>query len=271
MRRRVSLPLLTVGVILSIGLFHLSGFLHPVEDAGRFALLPVVRVFATIGQRLGRALAPRRTHVELETRNRELEARFVAQRVDAVRLRALEDENASLRKLAGFLGRSGYDHVAANIIARTMEGRRALFLIDRGARDGLETGMAVVVEDGVFVGKITSLREHVSVVTLVSDTESRIAASVSGRTGLAGLIQGEGNGVARLTLVPQSVRLTPNDMIVTAGTEEKIPPHLAIGLVNHIEGPPTDPFQTASLEPLAPAATLRIVAVLRPSVFRPNS
>ena len=143
-------------------------------------------------------------------------------------------------------------------------------VIDRGARDGLQIGMAVIAGDGIFVGKISALEEDVSTILLVSDHASRIASARAGTHTLFGIVEGEGNGVARLTLVPQAQTLAQNDIIVTAGTEEKIPGDLAIGLVNDVQGQPTDPFKTATIEPLARPDTLGLVVVLRPAVLRPK-
>lgn len=131
--------------------------------------------------------------------------------------------------------------------------------------------MALVAEEGIFVGKITELRERVSRVTLVSDEGSRIAAATAGRDQLIGLVEGLGNGTAELTLIPQQIELVPDDIIVTSGTEEKIPANLPIGLVNVIEGQPTDPFKRASIEPLLNVDQLGLLLVLRPTVLRPDS
>lgn len=268
MTRRSSV-VLAAGALFGIAILHVSGVLRPAEDAGRWALLPVARIFGAAGRSVGSLLQARQGTAALEDRVRELEAQLASASVDAVKLRALEDENQSLRKLAKFLAQSGFDHVPAQIISRTSDLQRATILVDRGAADGLEAGMAVVANDGIFVGKITTLREHVSVVTLIADGQSKVAAARAGVPGLVGLVNGEGNGVARLTLVAQSVPLAVNDLIETAGTEEKIPPHLALGLVNHVDGVPTDPFKSASLEPLADVSRLSAVAVLRPSALRP--
>ena len=107
-------------------------------------------------------------------------------------------------------------------------------------------------------------------VSLLADSQSRVAAARSGTPGLIGLVQGEGNGVARLDLVPRSTSLAMNDLIETAGTEEKIPPHLALGLVNHVDGVLTDPFLSASLEPFADVSRISLVAILRPAALRPS-
>jgi rod shape-determining protein MreC len=270
MRSRTKAVLvLCVAIVLAIVL-RLVGALAPIEGAARVVLLPVVRLSASIGGGIGSLLHRDPEAPELREKVTELEARLSSLTVDYVRLRALEEENRSLQALTEYLTESGYDHVAARVIARSGDPQTATVLIDRGSRDGIETGMAVIVGEGIFVGKVTSLKERVATVTLVSDERSRIAAAKSGEHRLLGLVEGRGNEVAHLTLVPQAEDLKPDDVIVTSGTEDKIPADLVIGLVNDIDGKPTDPFKNAALEPLVQSDRLSLVAVLRPTALRPG-
>ncbi|MBU1349081.1 rod shape-determining protein MreC [Patescibacteria group bacterium] len=270
MKGRTRIAIIVAAIVFGTAILRVAGALQPVEDLLRTVTLPIGRVFASLGTGVRDAVWTAPDVAHLEERNTELEARLTALAVDYVRLRSLEEENRSLRALTGFLDRSGYDSVPARIIARSADPRDATILIDRGSRDGVETGMAVVADEGVFVGKVTSLKERIATVTLVSDVRSRVAAASPGRGSLFGLVEGSGNRVARLTLVPQQVALASDDVVVTAGTEEKIPPNLLIGLVNDVEGKPTDPFKSASLEPLANIDRIDLVIVLRPEALRPS-
>jgi rod shape-determining protein MreC len=270
MRPRTTSLLIVAGVIGVVIFFRLIGVFSPLEGLFRAALLPVARGVSAIGSAVGGAVRPNPDAPVLKARVAELEARLTSISVDYVRLRALEEENRSLQSLTGYLRQSGYDHVPARVIARSIDPRSATILIDRGSKDGVETGMAVIVGEGVFVGKVTALKERVSTVTLVSDEESRIAASLAGEHRLVGLIEGRGNHVARLTLVPQAEKLAVDDIIVTAGTEDKIPADLVIGSVNAIDGKPTDPFKSAALEPMVQSDSLNLVSVLLPTALRPE-
>jgi rod shape-determining protein MreC len=269
--RRSTIAVLAVGGIVAIFLLSVSGILHGIESSAQWLLMPIVRVFSAGGSVVGSKLAPAPAASDLQQQNADLETKLTQVTVDYVHLKSLEDENASLRQLTKFLDTTGYDEVSARIIARNSDAHTAEVMIDRGSRDGLELGMAVVAGSGVLYGKITQLSEHVATVTLVSDERSRVAATVAGQhETLTGLVLGEGNGVARLTLIPQAVAIKQNDVIVTAGTEEKVPANLAIGLVNDVEGAATDPFKSATIQPLARFGSVNLVAVLRPEVLRPN-
>ncbi len=259
---------MAVGILVLL-LLKISGLLKPLEDGMRFVLLPAGRWMSSAGAGLRNVFLGSPDYENLKQRNQELEQRLISLAVDYVKLRSLEEENKSLTTLVKFVQDSGYDAVPARIIARNPDPLGASILLDKGARDGVETGMAVVVGQGIFVGKVTGLQERVCTVTLISDISSRVAAASIDQNELIGLVEGRGNNVARLTLVPQAVELKSDDVIVTAGTEDKIPADLLIGLVNEVEGKPTDPFKNVWLEPLAKIERIDLVLVLRPAVLRP--
>lgn len=256
-------------VILIIGgfallLLALAGFIPPVREGLRGGLLPFVRATSAAGSGISRLFRMDKDARTANERADEVEARLRAVTVDYVRLRALEEENRSLRAQAQFIGETGLRTVGARVISRALRNDTAAVTIDRGSRDGVEVGQAVVTDEGLFVGKIFTLGEHTSSVLLVTDVRSRVAAAAAGTQRLAGVVEGRGNGTARFTLIPQALELDRDDVIVTAGTEDKVPANLVLGLVNDVSSQPTDPFKSAAIEPLAPIDRLDLVSVIVP-------
>lgn len=200
-----------------------------------------------------------------EERVQRMEVRLASLAVSSARLAALEEENALLREQAKVSPQSGFELIGAQVVSRVTEPDQSVLVIDRGRQDEVEVGQAVLAGDGVVVGKIISLTERTATVQLVTDPRSRFASTLSGETRLLGVVEGRGNGAARMTYIPASQPIKKDQIVVTAGTEEKIPPHLPIGLVNAVEGKNTDPFVSAILEPLLPLDRLRVVSVLRPA------
>lgn len=238
-----------------------------------FALILIVPSFRSFVQRISvsvgasiatfvqRARSPgTNSQAELDQRWRERVAGLV---VDQARLAALEEENQLLRQQAHVVAASGFETIGAQVLSRFMTPDRAVILIDRGQSDALEIGQAVLAGDGMFIGKIASISLHSATVELVTDPRSRVAATLSGETKLLGVVEGRGNGAARMTYIPASQAIKKDQIIVTSGTEGKIPPHLPLGLVNAVEGKNTDPFVSAILEPLLPFDRLSVVTVLR--------
>ena len=161
---------------------------------------------------------------------------------------ALEAENKLLRAQAKFAQTSGYDQVGALVINRELGTLRGRLTIDRGASDHVEVGQAVVTGEGIYIGRIRSVETRVASVELLSDSDSRVAAATMNGDSLVGVVEGRGNGASALTYIPSSINLSNDQIIVTAGTEEKIPPYLPLGIINSINRTPKDPFYNASVD-----------------------
>lgn len=247
--------------VVAVAVLFLAGLFRPLGELARHITLPIARVLSGWSS----AVSEVNDH-----RIGELESQLAALAVDYVRLKGLEEENSTLRAQARFLDRSGYDSVGARVISRDVSGKRALLVIDRGKDDSLELGQAVVTDQGVFIGKISEIMDRVATVELVTDPRSRVAASLQVDGQLSGVIEGRGNGAAVLTYIPSSESLVADQLIVTAGTEDKVPGNLPIGVVNTVEGKPTDPFMNATIEPIVSLNRIVFVSILRPTAFRPR-
>lgn len=252
----------TVAVIICLGLiFVLTGVLRPFGAAVRWATKPGIEVLARASERL-RGLLGRSSASEAALR--DIEARIAREGVDRVRLGALEEENRALRTQLHFLETSGYESIGARVISRDLQNGRMHFLLDRGTQDRVEVGQAVVTEEGVFVGKILNVKERISILEVFTDPDARTATSASTRPHLVGVVEGRGNGAALLTYIPPSEDVKKDDILVTSGTEEKVPGNLPIGMINRVNGKSTDPFLTAAIEPLVGLNRLAMLSILQP-------
>ncbi|MDP3793685.1 MAG: rod shape-determining protein MreC [Candidatus Uhrbacteria bacterium] len=264
---RPSRLLMIIGLCCLTLFLVLAGWLHSVGDLARRATLPAVRFVSKNAAAV--FLSRSSSNVSLSPEEvRTLESRLTRLAVDYTRLKALEEENKALRLQTKFLTSSEFDSVGAHIISRDLRDERALLLIDRGLQDHLEIGQAVITDEGIFIGKIYSLKERVATVELFTDPHSRVAAALAGEQRLIGVVEGRGNGAARLTYSPSSEKIQTDQIVVTANTQDKVPQNLPLGIVNAVLGKPTDPFLSAAIEPLVHLNQISLVSVLRPSVFR---
>lgn len=271
MTRRAKAALAVCSAFFLVAGLHASGVLVPFEELLRSLFAKPASLLSSFGGGISDRWQQAGSLGECREQLTDLESRLSSLSVDYVRLRALEEENAVLRKTLAYAQSQGYDAVMAQVISRSITPDRAYFLIDRGSRDGLENGMAVVTGEGIFLGKITTIRERTSIVTLTADPASRVAVSMPGKHKLIGLVEGRGNGTAEVTLIPQQEAIQTNDILTTSGTEDKVPADLVVGLVNQVVGQPTDPFKRASLEPVVHSESVEIVSVLRSQALRPSS
>jgi rod shape-determining protein MreC len=249
------------GLVCLALLFLLTGIAKPIGNAVRFLTRPLVNGASRAAQGV-RAWAGRSAATEADLR--ALEQVIAQGAVDRARLQALEEENRVLQAQAHFLQTSKRDGIGAHVVSRDLQRGRMHFLLDRGTRDGVEIGQAVITGDGVFVGKVLNASESTSILEVFTDPDARTAASPGTRPHLVGVVEGRGNGAALLTYIPPSEVLKKDDLLVTAGTEEKVPGNLPLGIINRVNGKPTDPFLTAAIEPLVSLDRLTTVAILKP-------
>lgn len=262
MARQKSFAFIIVVAIVSC--LMIVSFFRPLRSGLLWMLSPFANGVSRVGGAMERVLRIDRDAKSANERVDELESRLRAQTIDYVRLRALEEENMSLRAQANFITERHFQTVGARIISRSIGFQTAVVTINRGSADGIESGQAVTAEDGVLIGKIESVDERISTVLLLSDMRSRVASSISGDDRTAGVLEGKGSDVVRLSLIPQAMPLERDRVIVTAGTDERIPANLPIGLVNDVESQPTDPFKEASVELLVSSDRLELVSVVIP-------
>ncbi|TAL20679.1 rod shape-determining protein MreC [Patescibacteria group bacterium] len=194
---------------------------------------------------------------ELETeRNRLI--------IENSKLRDLQSENETLRRLLAFKKKTEALLLPAQVIAGSSEPDLHTLEIDAGSDDGVAVGDAVISADGLAVGKIREAGANTSRLELLTDRNSRFAAALLGLAArsVIGVVEG-GHGTAMIMrLIPEDVSVSLGDTVVTSGLEAGIPRGLLLGRVESVKKEANEPFQTASLSPLLDLTALSVVAVI---------
>lgn len=168
-----------------------------------------------------------RENAQLQVENRELRATTQG-------LRDVEHEVNRLRHALNYRERSVFKLIAAEIIARDSSSWWRTVTINRGKRDGLQTDMPVVTDEGL-IGKTTTVSEAISIVLLVSDENCRVAASVEGSRE-QGIVSGERvttgmTPLLALNFLSKQADLKPGQKVYTSGVGGVFPSGLLIGVV----------------------------------------
>ncbi|MBP9748892.1 rod shape-determining protein MreC [Patescibacteria group bacterium] len=198
------------------------------------------------------------------TKIAELQKERDALIVENAKLRDAAHEAENLAALLQFQKRSATPLVTAQVIAGSTDPDIHTIDIDRGTGDGVTEGDAVVANEGIVVGKVTKARAKTATIELLTDAQSRFAAALLGADAMTvhGYTEGgHGTGMV-MRLIPQQVKVTAGDVVITSGLEENIPRGLVLGRVESVRQEPNEPFQDAILSPLASLDALTTVAVL---------
>jgi len=170
-------------------------------------------------------------------------------RIENSKLQVIAAENEALKSAAGFKERENERAVMARVVSESGDESLRALLIDRGAVDGLRPGQAVIVADGVLIGKISDVRAGSASVLLLSDSRSRIAVAAKDIEETVGVLEGDRGLSMSISLIPQTTEMSPGDVIVTSGVEPGIRRGLAVGTVEKVEKSSQALFQSASVKP----------------------
>ncbi len=195
-------------------------------------------------------------------RVKELEAQRDVLAADAAVLRRTLDENEDLRRRLAFVDRTRAQVASGHIVGRVTGADRAAFAIDLGAADGVGVGMAVIVGDGLLVGKVAAVTSSGATVSALTDRGTATAVSLLNSARTIGVAQGLDATLLSVGYIPKDQRVQVNDLLVTSGLEDLVPAGLLVGIVNAVQSDDGDPFQRAVVEPLADARRLETVTVL---------
>lgn len=176
----------------------------------------------------------------------------------------LSTENQLLKKQLDFKSKIKSRLIVAEVIGREVTGGDNFILINKGGTDGVLVGQPVVTDAGVLVGKIISLRPDVAYFRLISDNQSKVAATILNKDGSLGVVEG-GYGISLLMqFIPRNETILVGDQVVSSGLEGGVPRGILIGSVAVVENEAYKPFQQAILTPAADLSKLTIVGVIVP-------
>ncbi len=173
-------------------------------------------------------------------------------------------ENARLRSLLNLKEQTGYDPIAARVIARDSSVWFNTITIDRGSASGIALNMPVVTGGGI-VGRVIALSPWTAQVMMVTDEKAAAGAIVGqlGGSGALGSVRGLGdNGLIEMRYVSGLETVAVGDYILTTGQDGIYPPGLSVGEVVQVkQGTATQSHQIL-IKPGAKLDQLEEVAVL---------
>ena len=161
---------------------------------------------------------------------------------EAAEAKEFEEDNLQLRRLLKLDPPAAWRYVAAEVILRDPVLWNEHFTIDRGSRDGLTKGSAVisVTPDGrpILVGILENVGARTSEVRTLFSPGLRLSAAL-GTTGITGIVNaGERQPTSDhvpIGYLPSHLAYTLQEALFTTGYESGIPQGLKIGELSAVE------------------------------------
>ena len=211
------------------------------------ALAPFQAVSSWIGRSIGRTWTGYVDLVDARRDNQHLQDQVAALQGELVRLGELERENARLAELLSFRARIGGAVYGARVIARDPGPLSMTLTLDRGERDHVRRGMAVLAPQGV-VGQIAEASYAAARVVLLTDHNSGIDAIVQ-RSRARGIVQGGTDGSCYMNYLSRDADIAVGDRVLTSGLDGIFPKGVVIGEVVELSRSYNGLLQSAVVRP----------------------
>ncbi len=192
------------------------------------------------------------TRETLRADNARLEGELRVAQFRLQRYEALEAESRRLRALRDNTASVGAHFLVGNVMDVDLDAFRERVLVDKGARDGVYIGQAVLDSGGVF-GQVARVEQLTSEVILISDAAHAIPVQ-DNRNGLRTIAVGTGDvGRLKLPYISTAADILKGDLLVTSGLGGGFPAGYPVGTVTQVK---RDPAQSLAEVEVTPAAAL---------------
>lgn len=158
--------------------------------------------------------------------NLELRARIA-------NLSEVEKENDVLREEMSLTPREKYKLEAAMIIGRESGDYSEIIYVDKGQRNGIERGMAVLVGRGVLIGRVVEATTNTAKIQLITDKSFKVNSKLVESDG-HGVVFGQYGTSVRMKMIPQTVKINKGDMVITSELSDNFKEALLIGYVQEV-------------------------------------
>ena len=261
-RRRIFKVIVITAVFGLLVFFNPHNFFNPFRAVFFKVVYPFEKTFCVLSWKIFQAKDLIFSIGDLKQENEKLAKENLKLLSKNALLRNMESENETLRNELKLLPREKFDLEAAKIISYDPRGRGNWIKIDKGKKDGIKSGMPVIVSNSVIVGKVEEAFSKSSRVILITNSQSAINGMV-GVTEAKGIAKGKyGLGII-LDMVLQTDVINVGDEVITSGIGGAVPQGLLLGKIQEVRLSSDHLFQQAVISPPIEFSKLKIVFVIK--------
>ena len=193
----------------------------------------------------------------LRKENEALRVEVESLRSKVSNLEEVKRENLRLKELLSLKEKVHQKAVAARVIGRDPSHWSQFIVINKGLRDGIRKNTVLVHPDGL-VGRVISAGRHSARAILLVDGESR-ASAMSEKARVAGLIEGTGSLMLKMTYLDRTSEIEVGDIIISSGLGGIYPKGIPVGKVQLVGGEKDRPSLYALVKPFVSFSKLEEV------------
>ncbi len=239
--------------------FNMFGF---VRNIIMVPFEPVVRQGSIVGMYISDKVDMIFSIGTLYRDNQNLENKVQQLEAEKAMLTDVKNENNELRNILKLLPRDEFKFIGGDVILHDSLGGNQWIVINRGKKDGVAVGKAVVVGKSVLVGIVDEVEDTTSRIQLITHPKSVINVTTA-RTGAQAIIL----GLHGLSIAVEDIKMDDDvvngDVFVTSDIGNSFPRGLTVGTVQNITPSKDQLFQNATILPSASLNGLRHVFVIK--------
>lgn len=198
--------------------------------------------------------------VNLGRENRMLKQKIAELQEENHRMKEMKLANERLRQLLQFREKNSPSMIGAEVIGQDPSSWFKSVTINKGERDGVKKGMAVISPAGV-IGQILKTAPHYAIVLLLTDYNSAVDSIVQ-RTRAKTIVEGKGENRCQLKYLRRAEEVAVGDVVVTSGLGGNFPKGLMVGEIKKVDKKGHGVFQYAELVPSVDLTQLEEVFVI---------
>lgn len=206
----------------------------------------------------------KQTYIEFSSvseENERLSQLLIETSVKLAFMEEAELENERLRSVLGFQPPPSYTLLPAEVISVIGDYVPMAVAINRGLNDSLAVDMPVINQLGL-IGRITEVSNNTSVVQLLTDPTSRVAARIVDSREM-GIVKYHGSRGMVLDNFPIQGTINVGDQIITSGLGGVYPSGLYVGQVIEVVKVELNPFYDVKVKPAANFYSIEELFILK--------
>jgi len=219
-------------IIAAILLLVAIGLMVNRHDGG---LQNMRKVSVTVLSFLEQPLSQVRVYRQAISTNTYLHRQNILLQDELSQLRSADQQNEILRELLNLRESSPIPLIPVAIVSKDLEGVNNSMTISAGTRDSVEVGMPVIDSNGL-VGQVIITDQNFSQVLPYSNSMFRVSGQIENSRAY-GIVtwSGESNRELMMQFVPETIDVTPGQVVSTSSYSNQYPPGIPIGEVTRVQ------------------------------------
>ena len=253
--------ILILGALILL-LFFLNAFQDKTKDFFYSLSEPLQIVFLEAGKKTADFFVFFARIKDLEKDNESLFAENQSLRSQIVFLKELEKENKALRNALELNLQEDFQLLLSYFVSK--DALSDSILIDKGEKDGVLEGAAVLTPQKALLGKIEKVYNNFSVVTLITNKNFSFPCKIQtdNDNGVVGIIKGLGGVELFFDLIPQDAEIKPGQRVATVSLDGAFPKGIFVGEIEELEKSDLQSYQKARIKPAFDLGKLETLFVI---------